>query len=78
MGTGDIVAVFDANPHKQDHYMPGSHIPIHAPVKVDEIKPDYLLILPWNLREEIAEQMADVTEHGTLLVVPVPRVEVLA
>ncbi|HMO43638.1 MAG TPA: SAM-dependent methyltransferase, partial [Phenylobacterium sp.] len=58
VGTGDLVAAFDANPHKQGRYLPGSHVPILAPDKVAEVKPDYILILPWNLKDEIMAQLA--------------------
>jgi len=76
VGASDIVAVFDANPHKQDRFLPGSHIPIYAPARVDEIRPDYLLILPWNLREEIIGQMARIREWGGrfVTVAPDPKV----
>lgn len=69
--------VVDRSPHKQNHYMPGVRIPIHAPEKVMETKPDYVLILPWNLKDEIVKQMAAVTEWGGKFVVPIPEVKVL-
>ncbi len=78
VGTEDIVAVFDANPHKQDHYMPGSHIPIYAPAKVDEIRPDYLLILPWNLKDEIMGQLAHIAEWGGRFVTASPETKVIS
>ncbi|MDO8380758.1 class I SAM-dependent methyltransferase [Phenylobacterium sp.] len=78
VGTDDIVAVFDANPHKQDHYMPGSHIPIYAPAKVDEIKPDYLLILPWNLKDEITGQLAHIADWGGRFVTASPETKVIS
>ncbi len=68
----------DRSPHKQGLYLPGTHIPIYAPEKVRETRPDYLLILPWNLKQEIMEQMAYIREWGGRFVVPIPRVEVLA
>lgn len=67
----------DRNPLKQGHYTPGTHIPIHAPEKIRETKPDYVLILPWNLRDEISSQHAYISEWGGRFVVPIPRVEVL-
>ena len=67
----------DKNPHKQNHYLPGSRIPIMAPEKIMETKPDYIFILPWNIRNEIMEQMAAVREWGGKFVVPIPKVEVL-
>jgi len=66
----------DRNPHKQGHFLPGTHIPIRHPDKIVETKPDYLLILPWNLRKEIMEQMAHIAEWGGQFVVPIPEVKV--
>jgi SAM-dependent methyltransferase len=76
VGTDDIVAAFDANPHKQDHYLPGSHVPIYAPAKVDEIRPDYLLILPWNLKDEIMGQLAHIRDWGGRFVTVAPEPKV--
>ena len=73
----DIVACFDANPHKQDRYLPGSHIPVHAPARIADFKPDYLVILPWNLKDEISEQLFYIRDWGGRLVVPIPEVAVL-
>ena len=67
----------DRSPYKQGKYTPGTHIPIHAPEKIHETKPDYVLILPWNLKEEIAGQMAYIREWGGRFVVPIPEVRVL-
>ncbi|MCU0490986.1 MAG: class I SAM-dependent methyltransferase [Chloroflexaceae bacterium] len=67
----------DRSPHKQNHYLPGVHIPIAHPDKIAETKPDYLLILPWNLKHEIMEQMAHIRTWGGQFVVPIPSVEVL-
>jgi len=75
--SSDAIAfAVDRNPHKQGRYLPGSHIPILAPEQVWQTKPEYLLILPWNLRDEISEQMAGIREWGGEFVVPIPRVEV--
>ncbi|MCP3963205.1 MAG: class I SAM-dependent methyltransferase [bacterium] len=68
----------DRSPHKQGCYLPGTRIPIHAPDHIRDTRPDYLLILPWNLREEIMEQMADVRDWGCELVVAIPEVTVLS
>ena len=76
VGAADISAVFDANPHKQDRFLPGSHIPILAPAKVAEVRPDYLLILPWNLKAEIMEQMALIRDWGGRFVTATPEVRV--
>jgi len=67
----------DRSPHKQGRYLPGSRIPILAPERIFETRPDYVLILPWNLRAEIAEQMAGIRAWGGRFVVAVPEVEVL-
>jgi len=69
--------VVDKSPHKQNHFMPGVRIPIYGPEKIFETKPDYVLILPWNLKEEISEQMAGITAWGGRFVVPIPQVKVL-
>ncbi|WP_309091842.1 class I SAM-dependent methyltransferase [Phenylobacterium sp.] len=73
----DIVCAFDANPAKQGRYMPGSHIPILAPDQVAEVRPDYVLILPWNLRDEIMGQLAYVREWGGRFVTASPATRVL-
>jgi SAM-dependent methyltransferase len=73
----DIAFVVDRNPNKQDHYLPGSHLPILGPEAVAERRPDYLVILPWNLRDEIMQQMADIRKWNGRFVVPIPEVRVL-
>ena len=73
-----IAYVVDRNPHKQGCYLPGSHLAIHPPERIFETRPDYVLILPWNLRDEIMAAMARVREWGGRFVVPVPEIEVLA
>jgi hypothetical protein len=67
----------DRSPHKQGRYTPGAHIPILAPERIRETKPDYVLILPWNLQHEICEQGAYIREWGGRFVVPIPSVKVL-
>jgi 2-polyprenyl-3-methyl-5-hydroxy-6-metoxy-1,4-benzoquinol methylase len=66
----------DRSPHKQGLYLPGTHIPIYHPDKVKETKPDYLVILPWNLKEEIMEQMSYIRDWGGKFVVFIPGVKV--
>ena len=66
----------DASPHKQGLFLPGTRIPIRAPAELRADRPDYVWILPWNLRAEIAAQMADVVDWGGRFVVAIPRVEV--
>jgi SAM-dependent methyltransferase len=67
----------DRSPYKQGKFLPGTHIPIFAPDKIREVRPDYVLILPWNFKEEIMKQMGDVRDWGGKFVVPIPRVRVL-
>jgi SAM-dependent methyltransferase len=67
----------DRNPYKHGKYLPGTHIPIFAPEKIAETKPDYVLILPWNLREEIMTQLAYSRAWGAKFVVPIPELAVL-
>lgn len=67
----------DRSPHKQGNFLPGSRIPIYAPERINETKPDYLLILPWNLKDEITRQMAHIRSWGGKFVVPIPEVRVI-
>jgi 2-polyprenyl-3-methyl-5-hydroxy-6-metoxy-1,4-benzoquinol methylase len=67
----------DRSPHKQGLFLPGTHIPIYHPDKITEIKPDYVLILPWNLKDEICSQLSYIREWGGKFIVPIPEVEVL-
>jgi 2-polyprenyl-3-methyl-5-hydroxy-6-metoxy-1,4-benzoquinol methylase len=66
----------DISPHKQGCFLPGTHIPIHAPEMIFRTRPDYVLLLPWNLREEIMGQMAGIREWGGRFILPIPRAEV--
>ncbi len=75
--TDFIDYTVDLSPHKQGHYLPGTHIPIYNPDKIRETKPDYVVILPWNLKNEIMGQMAYIREWGGKFVVFIPGVEVL-
>jgi 2-polyprenyl-3-methyl-5-hydroxy-6-metoxy-1,4-benzoquinol methylase len=67
----------DRSPHKQGLFLPGTHIPIYHPDKIAETKPDYVLILPWNLKDEIYSQLSYIREWGGKFIVPIPEVEVL-
>ncbi len=67
----------DRNPHKQGHDIPGTHIPILDPTAIDERRPDYVLILPWNLQDEITAQLAGIRSWGGQFVLPTPEVSVL-
>ena len=66
----------DRSPHKQNHFLPGTHIPIFAPETIEHTKPDYVLILAWNLKNEIADQMSVVRNWGGKFVLPIPTLEV--
>jgi SAM-dependent methyltransferase len=78
VGAGDLEYTVDRSPHKQGRLLPGSHIPIFAPEHIRETRPDYVLILPWNIKDEVMAQMSHVREWGGRFVVPIPRAEVLA
>jgi len=67
----------DRSDHKQGNYLPGSRIPILSPARIRETKPDYLFILPWNLEQEIVEQMKGIREWGGKFVIPIPHVRVI-
>ncbi len=75
--TDFIEYTVDRNPYKQGKFLPGTHIPIHDPQRINETKPDYLLILPWNFKDEIIAQMAYISEWGGEFVVPIPEAMVL-
>jgi len=74
--TDFIDYTVDRSPHKQGYYLPGTHIPIYPPDKIKDTKPDYLLVLPWNLKEEIIEQMSYIREWGGKFVVFIPDVTI--
>jgi hypothetical protein len=74
----DLLAyTVDRNPGKHGKFTPGTHIPIHPPERLAETRPDAILVLPWNLKREIAAQLEYVREWGARLVVPIPVPEVL-
>lgn len=74
--TDFIDYTVDRNPYKQGKYLPGTHIPIFHPQKIEETKPDYLFILPWNFKDEIMDQMSYIRDWGGKFVVPIPEVRV--
>lgn len=74
--TDFIDYTVDRSPHKQGLFLPGTHIPIYAPETIKKSKPDYVLILPWNLKDEIMQQMTFVRDWGGAFVVPIPEVRV--
>jgi len=74
----DLLAyTVDRNPYKQGQFLPGTHIPIRHPEVLEEDRPDYILILPWNLKQEIVAQLEYAREWGARFIVPIPRVEVV-
>jgi SAM-dependent methyltransferase len=70
-----IAYVCDLNPAKQGHYLPGSHIPIFSPDKIKETKPDFLVILPWNIAPEVTQQMKEITAWGGQFVTAIPSLQ---
>ncbi|MGH8147746.1 MAG: methyltransferase C-terminal domain-containing protein, partial [Rhodanobacteraceae bacterium] len=68
--------VVDASPHKQGSYLPGSRIPVVAEARLRETRPDFVVILPWNLREEITAQLAYIREWGGKFVTAIPQLVV--
>ena len=77
VGTDFLDFTVDRNPYKHGRFTPGMHIPIYPVSAIDEARPDYLLILPWNLKNEIVAQMRHVSHWGCKFVVPIPNVEVI-
>lgn len=77
IGIEFIDYTVDRNLYKQGRFLPGVHIPIYSPDKIKETKPDYLFILPWNLKEEIINQMSFIRNWGGEFVVPIPRIEIM-
>ncbi len=74
----DLLAyTVDRSPVKQGKFLPGTHIPIFAPDRLAETKPDYVLVLPWNLREEISKQLDYVRSWGGRLVFPIPALDII-
>ncbi len=67
----------DRNPYKQGKFLPGTHIPIHSPEMIQQTKPDYVLILPWNFKDEIVKQMTGIREWGGKFVVAIPSIRII-
>ncbi|HEY2722544.1 MAG TPA: methyltransferase C-terminal domain-containing protein, partial [Chitinophagaceae bacterium] len=72
-----IEFVVDANPHKQNKWLPASHIPVVNESYLKQQQPDYVIILPWNLKKEITEQLAYIRQWGGKFVIPIPKLEVV-
>ena len=77
IGPDAIQYTVDRSPHKQGRLLPGTRIPVHAPEQIDATRPDYVLILPWNLQEEIVRQLSHIGEWGGKCVVPIPELRIL-
>lgn len=77
IGTDFLEFTVDRNPYKHGRFTPGMHIPIHPVDAIDTVKPDYLLILPWNLKDEIVQQMRHIATWGGKFIVPIPELTVL-
>ena len=76
IGRDFIEYTVDRNPHKQRHFLPGTHVPIYHPDKIKETRPDYVVILPWNLKDEIIQQMAYIREWNGRFVTLIPGVTI--
>lgn len=76
IGCDFIDYTVDRSHYKQGKFLPGTHIPIHHPDKIAETKPDYVLILPWNIKEEIIKQLSYIREWNGRFIVPIPEVTI--
>lgn len=72
-----IEFVVDASPYKQGKFLPGSHIPIVDENKIKSVKPDYMIVLPWNIKDEITEQLRYIQEWGGKFIIPIPEIKVI-
>jgi SAM-dependent methyltransferase len=77
IGKEFIDYIVDISPHKQDLYLPGTHIPIYHPDKIKETKPDYIIIMPWNIKHEIVKQLEYTKEWNCKLITLIPKIEIL-
>ena len=75
--TDFIDYTVDRNPYKQGKFLPGTHIPIYSPEKIDQTRPDYVFILPWNFKDEIMSQLSHIREWGGRFVIPIPELQVV-
>ena len=69
--------VVDANPHKQNKFLPASHIPVVSKDEIKKTKPEFVIILPWNLKSEITSQLSYIREWGGKFVIPIPEIEII-
>jgi hypothetical protein len=77
VSPSDILCVFDRSLEKQGKFLPGSHIPVVAPEKITEMRPDFLLILPWNIADEVRSRMVNIAQWGGQFVVAIPETHIL-
>jgi SAM-dependent methyltransferase len=77
IGSPPLEFVVDRNPHKQGRYMPGARLPIYSPAKLLETRPDYILLLTWNLAEEVLEQQAEYRRRGGRFIIPLPEMRIV-
>ena len=77
IGTDFLEFTVDRNPYKHGRFTPGMHIPIHEVEAIDALEPDYLLILPWNLKDEIIQQMRHIAAWGGKFIIPIPELAVI-
>lgn len=77
IGTDFIDYVVDISPHKQGLYLPGTHIPIYSPDEIVKTKPDYIIILPWNIKDEIMKQLEYTKKWGCKFIIPNPKIEII-
>jgi SAM-dependent methyltransferase len=77
IGTDFLDFTVDRNPYKQGRFLPGTHVPIHPPEMIDEARPDLILVLPWNVKDEILAQLAHVRDWGGRFVIPIPEATVV-
>jgi hypothetical protein len=75
--TDFIDFTVDRNPYKHGRFLPGTHIPIFPPSRIDEVRPDYIFVLPWNLKDEIVAQLAHARSWGARFIIPIPEAMVL-
>ena len=78
VGADVLDFVVDRSPHKQGLFLPGTRLEIRAPEAIDRCRPDYVLILPWNLRDEVTAQLAHIAEWGGRFIVPIPRAHIVS
>ena len=78
IGNNFIDYAVDQNPHKQGLFLPGTHIPIKNPSEIQKTKPDYIVIIPWNLKDEIMEQMKYIRNWGGKFMIPIPEVKIIS